>query len=161
MLLQATLPEGAFLVDVGFGGDGPVQPLPFVEGRETWIGGTGHRLRREAEHWVLEGSSDGSWSDLYAFTTEPAPDADFEMANHYTSTFPRSRFVQNLVAQRSWPERRAFLVNRELLVREAGKTTATAVRDPEHLLELLASVFGLRFPAGTRFLQPAFPEAPS
>lgn len=156
MLLQVSLPEGAFLADVGFGGDGPVEPVPFLEQRETWIGPIGHRLRREGELWVLQGNTEGAWCDLYAFTSEPAYDADFEMANHYTSTHPHSRFVRNLVAQRSWPEKRAVLVNRELAVREGGRVGRTAVRDPEHLLELLADVFGLRFPAGTRFGQPQF-----
>jgi N-hydroxyarylamine O-acetyltransferase len=158
MLLRTELPEGAFLADVGFGGDGPVHPIPFVEDRETWVGREGHRLRREGELWVLQGCAAGSWTDLYAFALEPTYDVDFEMGNHFTSTHPRSAFVLNLVAQRSWPEKRAILRNRELAVREDGKATLTAVRDPEHLLALLASVFDLQFPAGTRFSQPAFPE---
>jgi len=156
MLLRVDLPEGPFLADVGFGGDGPVHPIPFVEQRETWIGSIGHRVRREGELWVLQGTTDGAWSDLYAFTPEPAYDADFEMANHYTSTYPDSRFVRNLVAQRSWPEKRAVLVNRELAVREGDRVERTIVRDPGHLLELLADLFDLRFPAGTRFSQPQF-----
>jgi N-hydroxyarylamine O-acetyltransferase len=156
MLLRVELPEGTFLADVGFGGDGPVHPVPFVEDRETWVGREGHRLRREGELWVLQGHSAGAWTDLYAFALEPTHDVDFEMGNHFTSTYPRSPFVLNLVAQRSWPDRRAVLRNRELAVRQDGQTTRTPVRDPEHLLELLASVFDLRFPAGTRFRQPAF-----
>jgi hypothetical protein len=31
-----------------------------------------------------------------------------------------------------------------------------AVRDADHLLELLADVFDLRFPPGTRFRRPQF-----
>ena len=156
MLLRTDLPQGAVLVDVGFGGDGPLHPIPFVEGRETWIGRNGHRLHREGELWVLQGNTGSTWTDLYAFAIEPCYDADFEMANHFTSTHPRSPFVQNLVAQRSWPEKRAILRNRELTVREDGETALTAIRDPEHLLEVLSGVFDLHFPAGTRFRQPEF-----
>ena len=156
MLLRIDLPEGAFLADVGFGGDGLVHPIPLAEGPETWVGGTGHRLRREGDLRVLEGNTGGEWTDLYAFTLEPHFPVDFEMANHFTSTHPRSAFVLNLTAQRTWPERRVILRNRDLSVRENGATATTTVRDPEHLLEVLASHFGLVFPAGTRFRRPEF-----
>jgi N-hydroxyarylamine O-acetyltransferase len=55
MLLRVDLPEGPFLADVGFGGDGLVHPIPLAEGRENWVGPTGHRLRREGDLWVLQG----------------------------------------------------------------------------------------------------------
>jgi N-hydroxyarylamine O-acetyltransferase len=156
MLLRVDLPEGAFVADVGFGADGLVHPIPLAEGSETWVGFVGHRLRRDGELWVLEGNTDGAWTDLYAFTLEPQYPVDFVMANHFTSTYPRSPFVLNLTAQRSWPEKRAILRNRDLVVREGGGAVTTTVRDPEHLLEVLASHFDLVFPAGTRFRQPEF-----
>ncbi len=66
------------------------------------------------------------------------------MANHFTSTYPRSPFVLNLTAQRSRAERRAILRNRDL-VGPGGRRRpcVTTVRDPEHLLEVLASHFDL------------------
>jgi N-hydroxyarylamine O-acetyltransferase len=157
MLLRVDLPEGAFVADVGFGADGLVHPIALAEGSETWVGFTGHRLRREGESWVLQGNGAGEWTDLYAFTLEPHYPVDFVMANHFTSTYPRSPFVLNLTAQRSWPEKRAILRNRDLVVREGRASGATTVRDPAHLLEVLAAHFDLVFPAGTRFRQPEFP----
>jgi N-hydroxyarylamine O-acetyltransferase len=156
MLLRVDLPEGAFVADVGFGGDGLVHPIPLAEGSETWVGRNGHRLRREGELWVLEGNTSGEWTDLHAFTLEAHYPVDFEMGSFFTSTHPRSAFVLNLVVQRSWPERRVILRNRNLVVREDGASQATLIRDPEHLLEVLDSVFGLAFPPGTRFSQPVF-----
>jgi N-hydroxyarylamine O-acetyltransferase len=156
MLLRVELPEGPFLADVGFGGDGPVHPLPLAPGREGWVGADGHRLRREADLWVLQGNVTGEWSDLYAFTLEPHYPVDFEMANHFTSTWPQSPFVSNLTAQRSWPERRLVLRNRELTLRSGRAVETQAIRDPEHLLEVLDRHFGLTFPAGTRFRRPEF-----
>jgi len=123
---------------------------------QTWVGFAGHRLRQEGDFWVLEGNTAGEWTDLYAFTLEPHYPVDFVLANHFTSTYPRSPFVLNLTAQRSRPERRSVLRNRDLVVREGGASQTTAVRDPEHLLEVLASHFDLAFPAGTRFSQPEF-----
>jgi N-hydroxyarylamine O-acetyltransferase len=156
MLLRVGLPEGAYVADVGFGADGLVHPVALVEGAETWVGSTGHRLRREGQSWVLEGNTTGDWTDLYAFTLEPQYPVDFEMANHFTSTHPRSPFVLNLTAQRSWPERRVVLRNRDLAAREGRATETTTVRDPAHLLEILESQFGLAFPVGTRFRRPEF-----
>lgn len=156
MLLLVALPEGPFVADVGFGGDGPVHPFPLVEGRETWTGATGCRLRREADLWVLAGNTDGHWLDLYAFTLEPQYAVDYEMASHFTSTYPRSPFRETLTAQRSWPERRILLRDRTLTVRSGRHAEATSIRDPRHLLELLDQEFGLSFPPGTRFPVPKF-----
>jgi N-hydroxyarylamine O-acetyltransferase len=156
MLLRVDLPEGAFVADVGFGADGLVHPIALAEKAETRAGFMGHRLRREGEWWVLQGDGGGEWSDLYAFTLEPHHPVDFVMANHFTSTYPRSPFVLNLTAQRSWPEKRVVLRNRELVVREGRARETTSVRDLEHLLEVLETHFDLVFPAGTRFRQPEF-----
>ena len=156
MVLLVDLPRGAAVADVGFGADGLVEPLPLVAGSERWVGAIGHRLRREGESWVLEGNIAGEWSDLDAFTLEPQYPVDFEMANHFTSTYPQSPFVNNLTAQRSWPEKRIILRNRDLVVREGRGAEATTVRDPEHLLEVLDRCFGLSFPPGTRFARPEF-----
>jgi N-hydroxyarylamine O-acetyltransferase len=156
MLLRVDLPEGPFVSDVGFGGDGPLRALPLAEGREHWVGASGHRLRREGDLWVLEASEGGEWLDLYAFTLEPQHPVDFEVANHYTSTHSRSVFVQSLTAQRLWPERRVTLRNRDLTIREGRITETTTVRDPEHLLEVLEHQCDLPFPPGTRFSRPEF-----
>jgi hypothetical protein len=47
-------------------------------------------------------------------------------------------------------------VDLDLMVRENGRTETTTVRDPEHLLEVLATVFDLEFRPGTRFSRPEF-----
>lgn len=156
MLLHVALPEGDFAADVGFGGDSPRHPLRLTEGAELRDGDMAHRLRREDGLWVLQARTDGDWSDQYAFGLEPQHPADFEMANHFTSTWPRSPFVNTLTAQICTAERRAILRNRDLVVRTAEGQAASSVRDPEHLLQVLDEHFGLRFPPGTRFAKPEF-----
>ena len=158
MLLRVDLPEGAFLADVGFGGDGLVHPIPLAEGRETWVGRV--RAPAAARGRLLGPAREtppARWTDLYAFTLEPHYPVDFEMANHFTSTYPR--FVV-----RPEPHRPALVARAAARscatatssIREGGASTATTVRDPEHLLEVLTRVFGLAFPPGTRFRQPEF-----
>jgi N-hydroxyarylamine O-acetyltransferase len=161
MLLVVDLPEGPYLADVGFGGDGPVHPLPLVAGPESWIEDAGYRLHREGEVWVLEGTAGGAWGDLYAFTLEPQYPVDFEMANHFTSTYPRSPFVRSLTVQRSWPGRRYLLHDRELVRREGGRSETLTIAGPDHLLEVLDRDFDLSFPPGTRFSRPQFPDSPA
>ena len=157
MLLAVDLAEGRFLADVGFGGGGPIRPLRLVAGPETAVGMSRFRLRREGPSWVLEGDQGDGWQDLYAFTEEPQEPADFEVANWFTSTWPKSPFVTSLVAHRQGLDDRATLRDRELTLRDPGGLRTESVRDPEHLLEVLRVRFGLTFPAGTRFAAPAFP----
>jgi N-hydroxyarylamine O-acetyltransferase len=78
------------------------------------------------------------------------------MANHYTSTYPQSHFVLSLTAQRARRHRRSILRNRELVVREGGRVHASTVRDPGHLLDVLAEEFDLVFPPDARFSKPDF-----
>ena len=156
MLLREELEEGPYLADVGFGGDGLVHPLSFEPGAEVRTAGVTHRLRREDDLWVLTADMGREAIDLYAFTLEPQHAADYEMANHYTSTWPASKFVLTLTAQRSWPEGRAVLRNRDLAVRRDGTVRTETIRDAEHLLQVLEREFGLSFPAGTRFSRPEF-----
>jgi len=147
MLLRVDLAEGPFLADVGFGGDGPVHPLPLAPDASV----DGFRLGREGDLWVLSSRNDGPDADLYAFTLEPAYPVDYEMANHFTSTYPRSPFLLTLTVQRSWPGRRVILRGRDLTVREGGVTHTSTLRDPDHLLEVLEREFGIVLPRETRF----------
>jgi N-hydroxyarylamine O-acetyltransferase len=157
MLLLVHLPEGPWVADVGFGGDGLLRPQPLTPGAETRVEDAGWRFHtEEGGLWVLEGNTGAGWEDLYAFTLEPQLPVDFEVANWYMSTYPRSPFVQSLTAQRSEPGRRTVLTNRELVRRGGGKKEASPIRDPEHLLEVLDGAFGLPFPPGTRFSRPEF-----
>ncbi|HEY6549527.1 MAG TPA: arylamine N-acetyltransferase, partial [Vicinamibacteria bacterium] len=152
-----------FVADVGFGGDGLVLPVPLEPAGEVFAGETGaplamgHRIVPEGDQArVLQAGIAGEWKDLYVFTLEPQHPVDYEMANHYTSTWPRSAFVQSLTAQRARRHRRAILRNRDLVVREAGRVETSTVEGPAHLLEVLAAEFDLDFPPGTRFAKPEF-----
>lgn len=156
MLLGVELPEGWFIVDVGFGGDGLLHPIPLQSDKPMQVGIARHRFRRDGGLWTLQADNGRAWSDLYSFELTPQLAVDYMVANHFTSTHPSSPFVANLTAQRVRRDRRLVLRNRTLTVREPGATHSGTVRDPEHLLALLQKEFGLSFPEGTRFRQPEF-----
>jgi N-hydroxyarylamine O-acetyltransferase len=154
MLLKVEVDGTAWLADVGFGGNGLLKPLPLTSGQVTQHFTWSYRVVEENDLRVLQSLDTGRWQDMYCFTLEPQHPVDFEMANHFTSTHPSSRFVQTLTAQLPTPEARYILRGRELSVlKREGATTRVLAGDDE-LLAVLAEVFGLTFPPGTRFHGP-------
>ena len=150
MTLRVDVDGVALLADVGFGASGPLLPVPFggAEARQsTWT----FRVADERGTSVLQARHGGPWEDLYAFTQEPQQWIDYELPNWYTSTHPESRFTRILTAQRLAPEVRCTLRNRDY-IEDRGDTVSTRlVNDDDELLRVLAEVFGLAFPPGTRF----------
>lgn len=155
MALRVRLAEGDWLADVGFGGEGLLLPVPF-DGRELTRLADTCRLRPEGRVTVLQRRQSEGWADLYALEPEPARAVDYEMGNHYTSSFPESGFVRTLTAQLPAPEARRILRNRTLTTLRDGQVEVRELQDPEELLHVLRESFGLEFPAGTRFRNPAF-----
>ena len=51
------------------------------------------RLTEDGDVRILWGLRADGWLDLYTFSEEPQLPVDYEVANHYTSTWPRSPFV--------------------------------------------------------------------
>lgn len=151
MMLRVDLEETSWLADVGFGSTGLLGPIPLVPGQVVRQDLWNHRVIEAAGLWVLQTLLGGAWQDVYAFTLEPNYPVDFEMANHYVSTHPDSRFVQMLTVQLPTPAAQYLLRNRDFTVMRAAGTTTRLVEDDEELLDLLAKTFGLAFPPGTRF----------
>jgi N-hydroxyarylamine O-acetyltransferase len=154
MVLNVEATGRPWLADCGFGTGGLLRPLALQAGPSSRQGAWDFRLAQEPGLWVLQSLRGQTWHDLYAFTLEPQYPADFEMANHYTSSHPQSRFVQTLTVQRSTPEVRYTLRGRDFTVECDGREQTRTITDDEELLRLLADSFGLVFPAGTRFRSP-------
>jgi N-hydroxyarylamine O-acetyltransferase len=150
MVLLATVDGQQWLCDVGFGGDGPLAPVP-LSGTTSRQGLWSHRLAREASHYVLQQQHDGEWVDLYAFIPEARYPVDFEMANWFTSTWPQSRFVLTLTAQRVTPDARLVLRNLALTTIDARGTHQQAI-ERDALVTLLTTRFDLDVPLEARFL---------
>jgi N-hydroxyarylamine O-acetyltransferase len=139
-----------WVADVGFGTVGLMQPIPLAADVVSQQFGWEYQLTQEGRTWTLHAQLAGEWQPLYEFTLEPQYVVDLEMANHYVSTHPDSRFVQALIAQRSTPEARYLLRNLDLIVNRGGEETARTLRE-EELPGVLAEQFDLHFEPGTRF----------
>ncbi len=149
MLLRVKLEGADLLADVGFGGEGLLHPVPMDGEAHPQFDRT-YRIATEGPLRVLQSKQIVAWNDLYAFVPEPRPAVDFEMGNWYTSTFPESRFLKTLTAQRITPEGR-------LMLRNHSYTTVTDDHAEERVLDateiprVLREAFGLDIPDGTRF----------
>jgi N-hydroxyarylamine O-acetyltransferase len=98
LVLRAVDRGDPWLVDVGFGGGGLLDPIPFSVGAEADQSGWRYRLIEEGAEIVLQVHQDGDWMPLYGFVPEPVPMVDIEVANWYTSTHPSSPFVSGVIA---------------------------------------------------------------
>ena len=150
MMLWVDLGDARLVADVGFGADGLLLPVSLdggVSPQFAWR----YRVVDEGDAQVLQSGRGGAWADLYAFTHEPQLAVDYEIANHYTSTHPASRFTQLLTAQRISRDARWMLRNRNLVEDRGTTSLSRAIRDDDELIAVLAETFGLVFPAKTRF----------
>ncbi|HET9168333.1 MAG TPA: arylamine N-acetyltransferase [Actinospica sp.] len=146
--LRVTTESGPWLVDVGFGDEGLLEPIAFTPDARLESGGWVWRLRNEGEQWVLQSlHRDTGWFDLYAWRFETHFRPDFEVSNHFTATHPRSTFVGRLIAMRGGPGLRHTLVDRELVTRHADGTVERAELGDATLLRTLREVFGIRLTA--------------
>jgi N-hydroxyarylamine O-acetyltransferase len=152
MLLQVDVDGRRMLADVGFGIHGLLLPIALDEAGESHQFALTYRVVvADSDRHVLQALIRGEWTDLYVFTLEPQYPADYEMANHYTSTHPSSRFVQALIAQRTGIDVRRMLRDRDYSEHRGDVVTHRTLVDDDEVLEVLASAFELRFPPGTRF----------
>ncbi len=149
MLLLVTVNEIPWLCDVGFGGEGLLHPVPMDgEAHPQFL--NAYRVITEGGLKVLQSYHHGAWEDLYAFEPEARWPIDFEMANHFTSTHPESRFVKTLTAQLPGPEVRRLLRNRAYAELRGDQAEGRELAQ-EELLPLLRKVFGIEVPDGARF----------
>lgn len=151
MILGVDVAGETWLADVGFGGEGLLQPLPLRPGEIVKTFSWENRIVESTHFFTLQSRRPEGWFDLYRFTLEPQYAIDYEVANHYTSTHPASPFAQKLVVARPGTESRIMLLNRGLREQTPAGIAESTVPDDDALLELLAARFDLRFPPGTRF----------
>ncbi|MEV5981710.1 arylamine N-acetyltransferase [Streptomyces sp. NPDC052114] len=148
MLLKVEVDGEAWHCDVGFGGDGLLEPIPMRVGVEVQQGEWRFDLQQEDEGvLVLRTWRPDGWFELYAYTQERRLPVDYVVMNHYTSTHPRSSFIRRPVVQMAAPELRRRLVGDQLTVtRPDGSAEERAVPVGE-LTDVLVREFGVELDA--------------
>jgi N-hydroxyarylamine O-acetyltransferase len=149
MVLVVSCEGQKWLADVGFGGEGLIEPIvigaPPCE-QQGWR----YRTVSEGRRHVLQREGDGRWDDLYIFDVEEVHPVDYTMGNWFTSTHPDSPFVRSLTAQRTINGVRHILRNLTYTIASPEASTVREISRAE-LVPLLRDTFGLDVPDGATF----------
>lgn len=112
MVNLVTIDEIRYLVDVAFGSNSPLRPIPLESGIEfDGVASSKGKLeyRALAQHsdpnqrvWIYSTQEDTKdpWKEQYCFVETEFFPADFEVMNLSTMTSPQSFFVKTVVASR-------------------------------------------------------------
>jgi N-hydroxyarylamine O-acetyltransferase len=148
VMAWVTLPEGAFLADVGFGNMTPTAPLALDTNAAQTTPHERYRVTPAGDELILRAEIGGQWEALYRLgTEEPAP-IDLEVGNWFTATHRGSPFTGNLVVARPAPGGRRTLFNTRLADRPVrGEPTFVAIDGADSLGTALRERFGLNVPA--------------
>ncbi len=154
MALRVDLPEGAFLADTGFGNLTPTAPLALRPDIEQTTPHETMRLRAMGEELLLEAKTGRpgeiqDWEHLYRLSPHPRLDMDYEVANWFTATHPKSPFVDNLIAARAAPDgsRHSFFNGRLSVRRPPDHVERRMLENDAEYAATLTGTFGLSLPS--------------
>lgn len=139
------LTVGDVMLDPGFGGLAPLVPVP-LDGTPAGS----HRVVRNSDGIALEHEGKALWVS----SLEHDLPIDFEMANHFTATWPQSPFVQRIMARAFTDEGEARIANRDVTVNGEKRVLA----DRKELRAFVATYFGFDVPGLETMRVPSIPE---
>lgn len=147
---QITLVDFAgarWLADVGFGGNGLLEAIPFELECEFDQKLDQFRLRADPTHgYRLEHRLAAGWRTLYAFSLDPYLPADFGLLNYGICRSPASIFTQVPICVRTTATERRIIAGNQFKIRRQGHSPATTLESAVQLRETLASQFGITLP---------------
>jgi N-hydroxyarylamine O-acetyltransferase len=120
MLLNVEVDGEPYLADVGFGGLTQTAPLRLVPNVEQTTPHETFRLRAVGCEYLMEALVRGEWKPLYRFDLSEQLFSDYEVANWFICTHPKSFFTFSLLAARPDVDRRYALRDAEFAVHHLG-----------------------------------------
>jgi N-hydroxyarylamine O-acetyltransferase len=142
LVLRVEIDGEGWLADVGFGGQGLLEPMPIVDGATVVQDGLTYSIRRNGHYWMLSMHCGEESEELYDFGDVPHTPADIEMANYYTATHPSSVFRRTLTIQRARPGDRVILRTTMVTRYQNGVRTDTPI-DPSQVRAYARELFGI------------------
>ena len=113
------------------------QPTP----HEPW------QITKLGDEFVVKVKMSDKWVALYRFDLQEQFLSDFELMNWYTSTHPKSLFVNNLMVARPDDHCRHSLRNNTVTTRHSdGATQRRTLASAAELRQTLEDVFHLKLP---------------
>lgn len=165
MINLVTIDSTKYWVDVGFGPNCSVQPLPLKDGiTATNIAPASVRLQyRNIDQntdpsqrlWCFEHriNDKSEWQEMYCFSEMEFLPSDYHLMNYYTSTSPKTWFTQRIVCSKMLLGGDegdmvvgVVILQNDLKRRMHGKTeTQQVFESEEERLKALEDVFEIRF----------------
>lgn len=145
-VLMVKIADEPWLVDVGFGGNGLLEPIPLETGARARQFSEEFRLTAlECDEYLLQCLVHEEWESLYSFTLEPCQPVDYHYPNYFHSHSSESRFMQRRVCTIPTKDGRKTLVDRSLSIRR-NETSEKSVADSDaEYARLLYEHFGIVF----------------
>jgi len=142
MLLRVDIDGQPWLSDAGFGGEGPLEPIPLQDGIRVTQDQIDFSLTRNGHLWMLTMHYGEVTEHLYQFSEVPFTADDIEMVNYYTSAHPDSIFRKTLTIQRVTAEERVILRPKVITRYRNGVRTDTPI-EPAQIRHFARELFGV------------------
>ncbi|WP_417526543.1 arylamine N-acetyltransferase family protein [Marinomonas shanghaiensis] len=139
-----TLEGVSYLVDTGFGGNGPIAPLRLDSNTQQVAGLDRYRLlakgKGEYDLQVMKGED---YFTLYRFDHADYTDADCALGHFYSHKNPNAVFLKNLMVTLKQKDQTMALVNAELIIRNRQGEKKRMIETPELLNDILITEFDI------------------
>ena len=145
MLIRVDLPEGPYLVDVGFGACLLDAPLKLQSGFEQKTAMGTFILSESNGQYTLSARQPSGFRVAYVFDLHPQIQADYELGSWYTSTSPSVPFASLLIMERLAADKRYKLINTNLVIegRDGEVLEQRALTDLASFVKVLDDLFGV------------------
>ncbi|MBB5193092.1 N-hydroxyarylamine O-acetyltransferase [Silvimonas terrae] len=136
MVLSVQIDGQRWICDVSFGARGLTDAAPLIE--DTPIAQLDTlRYHRHGDGFLMQTRRHEHWETLYWFDLQDTWMADWIMSNHYSSTFPASPFLHNLMALRLTGHGRITFNNLRMAELRDGMRSETLISTPQQLYTLI------------------------
>jgi N-hydroxyarylamine O-acetyltransferase len=134
-----------WMSDVGFGGHGPLAPIPYRIGVELDVPNGRYRFVEDigTGETVLERLAGDRWTSLWGYDGVPVQQVDIEAANVVTACWDKAPFRANLMAALHGPGGRVTLFNRAFSRGLPPDLDTRVLADPADLAQVLETEFTL------------------
>lgn len=133
-----------YLVDTGFGGNGPIAPLRLGINTLQTAGLDRYRLLAKGEgEYDLQVVKGDDYFTLYRFDNADYTDADCALGHFYSYKHPQAVFLKNLVVTLKKQDQTVALVNAEFTSRDRQGERKQLIESPELLGHILNSEFDI------------------
>lgn len=150
-----TIGDEKWLVDVGFGAESPLIPIPIVHDQPVSFEDQSYRIINDAQFgYMLQSKQGADWKNLHSFDLNPVLEIDIKFGNHFTSTSPESFFANARIAALPVENGRLTLYNDRIKKVLNGKEEVIMLKDDASYLAALEKEYGITIDAEYNALKP-------